>query len=175
MAGSGIDSRRPLGERTRMNRIAIAAALGFGALLSSPLLAQDFHAGFGAGSEVRTSGGPRVFGGEIGLDFEGPVGVRLEGFETIGLFFLGPAVTLDLATGDAPVEPFLLAGTGGAMTVAGFVGSWLQAGGGLYWPLVSHAGLYGEGAAVQLIQDGSGDRTLLTVRVGVRLYPFGRR
>lgn len=157
-----------------MNRIVIAAAFGLGALVSSPLSAQDFYAGFGVGSEVRRPGDSRVYGGELGLRFAGPLGVRLEGFETVGLFFLGPSMTYSPMEG-ARLEPYLLGGAGGTWTVGGFVDPWLQAGGGLYWPIVSRFGLWGEGTAIRLGGDRTDDRLLLTARVGVRLYPFGRR
>lgn len=155
--------------------LRLVAALLSESLLSpsATLTAQTFFVG-GSGGYQRARTDRSVYGGEMGVHFNGPVEVRLEGFEMMRLFFLGPAVSCDVLPAGKRLVPFVTAGGGIAIELFSPVKSWVQVGGGLRAELMPHLALTAATLLTHLEDAGRNDPTSIMLRVGLRLHTGAR-
>ncbi len=113
---------------------------------SAPAHAQQFYVGGGLGYTFALNGlgGARNIAAFVGLESRGPLGVRLEGNETISILFLTANVTYAFGSRDAQLQPYLIGGFGAGFEFFEEEELTLNAGVGLRLNLNSNLGLFAE-------------------------------
>ncbi len=140
----------------------------------APANAQQFYVGGGLGYTfaLKGSGGARNIAFFVELESRGPLGVRLEGNETISLLFLTANMTYAFGSRDAQLQPYLVGGFGTALDIFE-QGYTLNAGGGLRFRyLNSKLALFAEARVFRLLDSDpplTGRSTIAPVAVGVRV------
>jgi len=115
------------------------------------------------------------YAGFVGLESRGPLGVRLEGMETISVLFLTANVTYAFGSRDAQLhqlQPYLVGGVGLALALFDKEELTLNVGGGLRLNLNSILGLFAEARVFRLLDSIRSRPTIAPVTVGARVGLF---
>ncbi len=139
------------------------------ALWSLPGQAQQVYLGGGLGYTfvLNGSGGARNVAGSIGLETRGPLGFRLEGNETISLFFLTANASYTFGSREGQIRPYLIGGVGGAFAILSQEQLTVNLGAGVFLFLSSHLRMFAESRLFHFVE--SGHPTILPVTVGLHV------
>jgi hypothetical protein len=142
--------------------------------LASPVAArgQTIHVGAGLGPTVILEGegdNEENVMGFVGIELPAlPLGFRLEGNETAGLFLLTGNVTLSTSAEGRFIRTYLVAGAGAAID-ADEADTEINGGAGLAIPLVPILYLFAEGRVHHLLDSQRSRTTFLPITFGLRV------
>jgi len=141
------------------------------ALWSLPGQAQQVYLGGGLGYTFALNGadGARNIAGSIGLETRGPLGFRLEGNETISLFFLTANASYTFGSREGQIRPYLIGGFGGTFALFGQTELTVNLGAGVFLFLSSHLRIFAESRLFHLVKSDESRPTILPVTVGLHV------
>lgn len=141
------------------------------AVWSTPGQAQQVYLGGGVGHTFALNGldGARNFAGSIGLETRGPLGFRLEGNETISVFFLTANASYTFGSHESQIRTYLIGGVGGAFEVLEQEVFTVTLGAGVFSFLSSRLRMYAEGRLFHLVKSDESRPTILPVTAGLQV------